>query len=256
MALITREEWGARPPRNVSHNISPISATGHWGGPSPWRGKNFTDHSQCYAIVRAWQNFHMDTRGWSDIAYNGMPCPHGDVFQGRWLRVRSAANGTNSGNFNSYALCYIGGEGDPLTVAGKKAFMDGARWLQVPLRHVHSDWKATGCPGDEIRNWIRSGGALPPAQKPQPPVQKPAPPEPEQPAIEETITGVDMYIAVHGVGFFAQTGNVTIPLVGLDLAGFGLLTKQASCPVQIIPPGAAADWVNKTMLQTAKATGA
>lgn len=250
MALITREQWGARPPKRVSHNISPISATGHWGGPSPWRGRDFNDHARCYAIVRSWQNFHMDTRGWADIAYSGMPCPHGHVFQGRWTRVRTAANGTNSGNFNSYALCYIGGEGDPLTEAGKKAFIDGARWLHVPLRHAHSDWKATGCPGPEIRNWIKSGASIP-----GPPSVPPRPPKP--PVVDETVTvaGVDMYIAVHGVGFFAQTGNVTVPLAGLDLAGFGALTKLASCPVQIIPQSAAADWAQKSMLQTLHATG-
>lgn len=251
MALIRRSEWGARPPKRVSNNISPTSVTAHWGGPSPWRGHSLTDHQHCYKVVRGYQNFHMDGRGWSDIAYSGLPCPHGDVFEGRGIGVRSAANGTNSGNFNSYALCYIGGEGDPLTDAGKQAYLEGARWLGVPLNKVHGDWKATGCPGPEITAWVRAGA---PAPGGRPPVTPPPTKPPAQP-VTETLTGVDMYIGVVGVGFFAQTGNVTVPLVGMDLGTFAELQKASSCPTMIIPSASAADWANKTMLQTAKATG-
>ena len=250
MALIRRAEWGARPPKRVSNNIAPSSATAHWFGPSPWRGANFNDHDACYAIVRAAQNFHMDGRGWSDIAYNGLPCPHGYVFEGRGIGARSAANGTNSGNFNSYALCYVGGEGDPLTDGGKQAYLDGARWLGVRLNKVHGDWKATACPGPEITAWVRAGAPAPGGPPPEPPPTQP----PAQPTIE-TLTGVDMYIGVVGVGFFAQTGNVTVPLTGVDLGTFAELQKASSCPTMIIPQASAADWANKTMLQTAKATG-
>lgn len=255
MALIRRAEWGARPPKRVSNNISPSSATAHWGGPSPWRGHHFTDHNHCYTIVRSYQNFHMDGRGWSDIAYTGLPCPHGYVFEGRGPGVRSAANGTNSGNFNSYALCYIGGEGDPLTEAGKQAYLEGARWLGVPLNKVHGDWKATGCPGPEITAWVKAGTPI--QGKPVPPPSKPPPPKPPEPTVPETIdhTGVDMYIAVEGVGFFAQVGNVTVPLPGLDLAGYGNLLKMSSVGSMIIPKAAAQDWAAKAMKQTSLATG-
>lgn len=247
MALIRRSEWGARPPKRVSNNISPSSVTAHWGGPSPWRGHDLADHRHCYNVVRSYQNFHMDGHGWSDIAYSGLPCPHGHVFEGRGIGIRTAANGTDSGNFNSYALCYVGGEGDPLTDAGKQAYLAGARWLGVPLNKVHGDWKSTSCPGPEIIAWIRAGA---PAPGGHPPVTKPVP----QP-ITETLTGVDMYIGVVDVGFFAQTGNVTIPLIGVDLSTFGELQKGSSCPTMIIPAASAADWVSKTMLQTAKAIG-
>ena len=258
MALIRRAEWGARRPKRVSNNISPSSATAHWGGPSPWRGHDFTDHGHCYSVVRSYQNFHMDGRGWSDIAYTGLPCPHGDVFEGRGPGVRSAANGTNSGNFNSYALCYIGGEGDPLTDAGKNAFLEGARWLGVPLNKVHGDWKATGCPGPEIIAWVRSGAPAPGGRPVPPPPPPPKPPvKPPEPTIPESIdlTGVDMYIAVEGVGFFAQVGNVTVPLPGLDLAGYANLTKNTTCGTMIIPGPAVQDWAAKTMKQTSLATG-
>lgn len=171
MRFVSRSEWGARAPRSVSTNITPSSCTAHYGGDSPWGGK-IGDHSRCPVIVRNWQNFHLDGRGWADLAYNMVACPHGYVFQGRGHGVRSAANGTNAGNQSSYAICYLAGAGDPLTADGKRAFLDAAQVLGEPLTKVHSDWFATSCPGDEVRTWVRSGTpiAVPaptPAPKPQ-----------------------------------------------------------------------------------------
>lgn len=187
----------------------------------------------------------MDGRGWSDLAYSFVVCPHGHIFEGRWVGVRSAANGTNNGNYLSYAGCYLGGVGDPFTDAAKVGFLEASELIGLPINKAHSDWKPTGCPGDQLRAWVRagtphhSGGPVPPPTT-----------EPKNDPI-----GVDMYIAVHGVGFFAQTGNITVPLKGLDLAGFGELTKAASCPFMIIPQSAAEDWATKVMAQTSRATG-
>jgi hypothetical protein len=170
--FVSRAEWGARPPRSASTNITPSSCTAHYGGNSPWGGK-IGDHSRCPVVVRNWQAFHMDGRGWADLAYNMVVCPHGYVFQGRGHGVRSAANGTNQGNQNSYAICYLAGAGDPLTADGKRAFLDAALVLGQPLTKVHSDWFATSCPGDEVRTWVRSGT---PIAVPAPtPVHKPDP---------------------------------------------------------------------------------
>lgn len=82
-----------------------------------------------------------------------------------------------------------------------------------------------------------------------PPIQLPTEP------IDDLTKDADMYIAVEGVGFFAQVGNVTIPLVGLDLAGFGRLTSSnKSVGVMVLPQSAAADFGAKTILQTRAAT--
>ena len=241
--FITRAQWGARPPRRVSRSISPQGITVHWGGPSPWRN-GIGDHSQCAGLVRGWQNFHMDGRGWSDIAYNFVVCPHGHIFEGRWAGVRSAANGTNNGNYLSYAGCYLGGVGDPFTDEAKSGFNQAAQILGLPINKVHSDWKATGCPGPQQTAWVRSGST-----------GSDSVPTPAPPTEDSTTQGVDMYIAVHGVGFFAQVGNVTVPLNGIDLAEFGEIVKSADCPVMVIPQAAAADWNAKVMQQTRVATG-
>jgi hypothetical protein len=153
--LVTRGEWGARPPNSVT-GLSVDTDTDHWGGPG--FGAPFP-HESCPAKVRAWQNFHMDSRGWSDIAYNAVACPHGFLFEGRGRGRRSAANGTTAGNSGSYATCYLGGEGDDFTEAGKRAMRASGNWLtRAGSRRLgHRDWKSTTCPGGDIYAWVHAG---------------------------------------------------------------------------------------------------
>lgn len=157
--LITREEWGALPPQSWSKINASYGSTGHWEGPElgyPW------DHSACFAKVRGIQLFHMNGRGWVDIAYSDIACPHGYVFEGRGPGKRTAANGTNVGNNSAYAVCYLGGENDGFTEEGERAMLASFNRLQYhggagPGRNGHRDWKSTECPGDEIYLWIHSG---------------------------------------------------------------------------------------------------
>lgn len=152
----SRKSWTSTDPKSVSHNITPEGCTVHWGGNSPWGGKR-PEHTRCASILRAYQSYHMNTNGWVDIAYNYAACPHGHVYELRGKGVRSAANGTNSGNQRSYAIVYIAGAGDELTIQGKAAIHEAAKQLGEPLKWVHSDWKSTGCPGDDIRAWKATG---------------------------------------------------------------------------------------------------
>ena len=158
MKLITRAQWGARPPRSRPPEDF-TGATAHWEGPH----MGTFPHASCPAKVRGIQAFHMDARGWSDIAYNAVVCPHGYVFEGRGRGVRSAANGTNVGNDADGAVCYLGGEGDPFTPEGAAAMADALHWLSPGgQRHAHRDWKPTTCPGDTIAAWVHSPAALGP----------------------------------------------------------------------------------------------
>jgi hypothetical protein len=152
--LVTRAEWGARPPRSVT-GLSAGITTSHWEGPHLGE----FPHSSCASKVRGIQNFHMDTRGWADIAYNGVGCPHGYVFAGRGPGVRSAANGTTAGNNGAFAVCYLGGQGDPFTDDGARAMKAGGDWLTWPGsgRNCHRDWTATECPGNTICSWTHNG---------------------------------------------------------------------------------------------------
>lgn len=149
-------------------------STVHWEGPhmGPF------GHEQCAAKVRGIQNFHMDTRGWQDVAYTALVCPHGLVFEGRWVGTRTAANGTTAGNDQAYAVCYLGGVDDPFTTAAQRGVRVVLDWLDQhggagPGRNCHRDWKPTQCPGDAICTWVRAGHPVPVPTPPVPPAPTP-----------------------------------------------------------------------------------
>lgn len=168
--LVRRSEWGARAPRSRTSVRPTYGSTVHWEGPhmGPF------GHDQCAGKVRGIQRFHMDTRGWSDIAYSALVCPHGYAFEGRWVGVRSAANGTTVGNDTAYTVCYLGGIDDPFTAAAQRALRVTLDWLDAhggagPGRNCHRDWKPTQCPGDAICTWVRNGQPAPGGTVPPPP---------------------------------------------------------------------------------------
>jgi hypothetical protein len=152
MNKVSRAEWGARPPKRVSPGINTRSATGHWEGTS----MGSFPHASCATKVRVIQNYHMDTQGWNDIAYNFLVCPHNYVFVGRDHGVRSSANGSNAGNSESEAVCYLGGIGDPFTDEAKYGFSEIMHEISS-VHYCHNHWFNTMCPGPEICDWIKSG---------------------------------------------------------------------------------------------------
>lgn len=119
-------------------------------------------HAACYSYVRGIQNYHMDAKGWSDVAYNAIVCPHGYTFECRWLGRQGGANGTTTGNRTAYAICYLGGQGDPFTLDADRAIHDTTTHMRRhgsagPKVNCHRDWKATACPGDVICTRVRAG---------------------------------------------------------------------------------------------------
>lgn len=152
--FISRQEWGARPPRSWSNQITPKGVAVHWGGPP----QRIVHHEECFRTVRGWQAYHMDVHSWSDLAYSAVVGPHGYVFAGRGAGVRTAANGTDVGNQNYYAVCGIIGQDE--TPTGD--MLDGYGWAVRHLRQAgaggevvpHSWFKPTACPGDPLRGSI------------------------------------------------------------------------------------------------------
>jgi len=156
--FITRTQAGLVRPNSFSRNIMPYrgGCAVHWGGGR----QNINTHAGCIATWQAWQRFHMETRGWVDIAYTMGFCNHGYVFAGRGFGVRTAAQGTTDGNNRFYAFVWIGGEGQTVSKDALSALM----WCIVEARtngnagrevRPHSNFTSTTCPGDQLRREIR-----------------------------------------------------------------------------------------------------
>lgn len=157
--FVTRAQWGSS--FDYSGNTRmPSTCRGvalHWEGP---RMGTWT-HDLCDNKVRQIEDFHVDSRGWAGIAYNALVCPHGYIFEGRGTRYRNAANGDPTKNSAYYAVCYIGGDGDPFTDVAKAAFARAVQWLRADggagsAVIGHRDVTATACPGNVIEAWLKS----------------------------------------------------------------------------------------------------
>ncbi|HYF73456.1 MAG TPA: peptidoglycan recognition family protein [Nocardioides sp.] len=151
VTLIGRDGWGARPPRSAADTASWSERT------------TFTVHHSAGPTtqsVRVIQDFHMDTRGWSDIGYNFLVDQGGRAYVGRgWTAV-----GAHAANNNTAAIgvCVIGN--NVITAAAKTA----VRWLYdeacrrkgaaLAIRgHRQMPGAATSCPGDTIAAWLAAG---------------------------------------------------------------------------------------------------
>lgn len=168
--FVSRAQWGAKPRRPGTNSIDPDEGvTIHYEGGGwawPW------DHSTCDDKVRAMQADHMAPksqggRGWSDIAYNYLGCPHDYLYEGRGFDRRSAANGDEHANYVSFAIQGIWGEksGKPPDNL-KRSIRSGIDLLRrrggaSNKLHGHRDWKATSCPGDHLYSWVKQGCPLP-----------------------------------------------------------------------------------------------
>lgn len=157
--IITRAQWGAVSPRGNGNAISPAPKgfAVHWEGPK----MGSKPHDLCDDIVRSIQAFHIHTRGWADIAYNFLVCPHGFIYEGRGLGKGSAANGTTAANLAYYAVCAMTGAGDPTTPAMLTAIQVTGDYLRAhktgPAVLGHRDLFATACPGPDLYAAVKTG---------------------------------------------------------------------------------------------------
>lgn len=163
MQLVTREAWDARPPRSQTR-LDRAAQRGTAMHYSAADADEQADHDRCASRVRGIQAFHMDGRGWADIAYSYLPCKHGYVFEGRGRGIRTAAQGTTAGNDAYHAVCFLGDDTasrDDVTDPGREAIEAAVRWCNLwsgaTEVRPHSDFHATACPGDDLRGWIAAG---------------------------------------------------------------------------------------------------
>lgn len=148
MNIVSRADWGARPPRSVQ---------------TTFVEELFLHHSVGYqdggaAYMREMQRFHMDIRGWSDIAYNHAYDPQRRTFyEGRGWGVRPGSQ--KSYNSGTHSLVVMGNFGVQTVTAAMVEDIAGfyrhahsiGRLPQVTVRgHKDAPNQNTTCPGSTL----------------------------------------------------------------------------------------------------------
>jgi hypothetical protein len=124
------------------------------------------------AALRGWQDYHIDGRGWSDIAYQVAIDQDGDRWTLRGLNRQSGANGDADLNRRFGAVLLILAPGErptPAMVAEvRRVVRDHRRRFPRSRRLVgHGDIRpgGTACPGPIVSRLIESG-AFEPRRRP------------------------------------------------------------------------------------------
>jgi hypothetical protein len=151
----TRADWGAVPAKKIYR-------------PDPSLIKHFIVHhttgdheanSDSAKWVRAIQHYHMNGRGWNDIAYNFLVDKNGVVFVGRGWGV--AGGHTKGRNVSSVGVAFLGDGRKGLPEPAKRAIAHlyaQARGLYGAVQaSCHSNWSQTQCPGAPVVDWVRAG---------------------------------------------------------------------------------------------------
>lgn len=155
--MIPRAGWNARAPRaQQGRSLGQIQyVVVHHSESSPP-----ANHDYCPASVRAFQDYHLDGQGWSDIGYNRIVCPHGEVYEGRPLLV--VASAAPMFNTNGCHYCFIDNGDQVATIEARRALVDqiAADDLANRERKCHRDVTQTSCPGDGNCEWVHAGMPL------------------------------------------------------------------------------------------------
>lgn len=219
--LVARQEWNARTPTNRT----PVPASRRGEFVVHYTTGQELGREDCHEWVRQIQNYHMDNRGYADIAYNFLCCRHGDVFEGRGWDTKGA-HATNH-NASGWGVAYLGNDdpnendATPEARAAIRALWDEAaarRGVRVPAEG-HRDVGQTACPGDELQAWVHAGMPLeaPPQSNPPPPAPPPPvstsparPPYPGQPVRygqkSEAVRQMQQQLRIRGYRDFDVTG--------------------------------------------------
>jgi hypothetical protein len=168
---LTRDAWGARPPEaKVSLVRSQVKGTAiHWPGMTGRiDAAGAVGQRRVASALRGWQDYHMDTRGWRDIAYQAAVDQAGRKWTLRGLNLQSGANGNEAVNDAYGAILLVLGPGEEPSAAMKSTVQEviaefrrlfPAALLIRPHSAVRPE--GTDCPGDRARACIARGDFTP-----------------------------------------------------------------------------------------------
>jgi N-acetylmuramoyl-L-alanine amidase len=157
VTIISRAGWGARPPNGTPTPTTVTELYLHHSVGSGTVDKD-GDGDKGDDYMRAMQTFHMDVRGWDDIAYNHAHDPDGrEFYEGRGFGIRPGSQANHNTGTHSLAVM---GDYRTQPVSGQLR-ADIARFYyeaqaagllpRVPVRgHRDAPAQSTTCPGDRL----------------------------------------------------------------------------------------------------------
>ena len=175
---LPRSAWKARTARGSTALVASAveGAALHWPGMAkPINATGDAGKARVASALRGWQNYHMDTRGWSDIAYMIAIDQAGRAWTLRGLNIRSGANGDADVNrrFGAFLLVLAPGEQPSAAmIATTKGVIADFRkrfpkarlkpYGHQDVRPRNSDGdKTTDCPGPIAEKAITDGKFTP-----------------------------------------------------------------------------------------------
>ncbi|XP_050418332.1 peptidoglycan-recognition protein LB [Patella vulgata] len=157
--IVSRAEWGARAPKHPDQPLPhvPQNVYIHHGASAAC-----TTKTRCTAIVKQYQNYHMDGHGWPDLGYTFVIGEDGNVYEGHgWGKI-----GTHTLHHNSDGLgfCVIGDftsrVPNAAAINAVKQLIDcGVKNGKITSDYIikgHRDVRATACPGQKFYDLIQT----------------------------------------------------------------------------------------------------
>ena len=171
---VTRAQIGLRKPTNSTALVpaAVLNTAFHYPGmASTINAVGDAGFRRVCSALRGWQAYHMDTRGWSDIAYCVAIDQVGRAYTLRGINIKSGANGDNTVNQKYGAvLLVLGNNEEPSAAmaATARAVMQDyrVRFSRIPRRPTwHGAIRpggtasdpSTDCPGKRAITQIKAG---------------------------------------------------------------------------------------------------
>lgn len=190
---ITRAQIGLRAPKAGPGNLTISRVEGvadHYPGtPKPINAVGDAGFRRVCSALRGWQDYHMNSRGWSDIAYQIAIDQEGRAYTLRGINTQSGANGNATANENFGAVLLVLGNNEApsakMIATARLVHADfKKRYPHLRVRpyghqevrqHTASGGVTTDCPGKATMAAIHAGkldagtGTTPTGDKPTPP---------------------------------------------------------------------------------------
>jgi N-acetylmuramoyl-L-alanine amidase len=148
LRIVSRAEWGARPIRNNPGRLIPQSITIHhtegaYTGPQS---------------IKDAQDYHLDTKGWSDIGYHFLIGSDGVIYEGREFGYLGAHSPPPQGRVG---VCFVGNfmrERPSQAALGSAQRLIQALIQRAGVRpgqiYGHRDQRSTDCPGTNLYPYL------------------------------------------------------------------------------------------------------